>query len=206
MKILLLGATGMIGTRIKVEASSRNHEILAASRSAPADDDPRVTPLSLDLANSEALRDAVAKTDVVVSAVSPRSSDDTMVEALAYIDALIGAVGTKRLVLVGGAGSLDLPDGNPVADVVPEPYTQEAKAMRAATEKLAASALDFTVIAPPSLIAPGERTGAYRSGGRVLLTDSQGNSAISAEDYAVALMDEVETPKHKGQLFTVISA
>lgn len=205
MKILLLGATGMIGSRITTEAISRKHSVIAASRSAPANEDRNVTPLALDLADTPALKDAVEGVDLVVGAVSPRSTEDTTAEALAYIDALIGSVGTKRLVLVGGAGSLNLPDGTPVANVVPEPYSGEAKAMRAAYERLATSDLDFTVLAPPSVITPGERTGSYRSGGRILLSDAQGNSAISAEDFAVALLDEVETPKHKGEIFTVIS-
>lgn len=205
MKILLLGATGMIGSRITTEATSRTHSVIAASRTAPANDNSNVTPLALDLADAAALKDAVAQADLVVGAVSPRSTKDTLAEALAYIDALIGSVGAKRLVLVGGAGSLNLPDGTAVANVVPEPYSGEAKAMRAAYERLATSDLDFTVLAPPSVIAPGARTGTYRSGGRILLSDAQGNSAISAEDFAVALMDEVETPKHKGEIFTVIS-
>lgn len=205
MKILLLGATGMIGSRITTEAISRKHSVIAASRSAPANEDSNVTPLALDLADTPALKDAVEGADLVVGAVSPRSTEDTTAEALAYIDALIGSVGTKRLVLVGGAGSLNLPDGTPVANVVPEPYSDEAKAMRAAYERLATSDLDFTVLAPPSVITPGERTGSYRSGERILLSDAQGNSAISAEDFAVALLDEVETPKHKGEIFTVIS-
>lgn len=205
MKILLLGATGMIGSRITNEAISRNHFVIAASRAAPANDNPNVTPLALDLADTPALKEAIAQADLVVGAVSPRSTKDTTAEALAYIDALIGSVGRKRLVLVGGAGSLNLPDGTAVANVVPEPYAAEAKAMRVAFERLATSDLDFTVLAPPSVIAPGERTGSYRSGGRVLLSDAQGNSTISAEDFSVALMDEVETPQHKGQIFTVIS-
>ena len=74
--------------------------------------------------------------------------------------------------------------------------------MRLAFEKISESGLDFTVLAPAGLIEPGERTGEFRLGGRTLLTDAEGNSRISAEDYAVALLDEAEAPKHSRQIFT----
>ncbi|MEX0302802.1 MAG: NAD(P)-dependent oxidoreductase, partial [Leisingera sp.] len=77
-----------------------------------------------------------------------------------------------------------------------------AQGMRQAFEKVAASGLDFTVLAPAGLIEPGERTGKFRLGGRTLLTDAEGSSRISAEDFAVALLDETETPKHPRQIFT----
>ena len=127
-----------------------------------------------------------------------------MADACAYGAALGEAAPQigKRLMVVGGAGTLNLPDGTPVSDVVPELYWQEAKGMRAVYEMLEKSTADFTFMAPAGLIEPGERTGVFRLGQRDLLMDAEGNSKISAEDYAVAFMDEVEMPKHPRQVFT----
>ncbi|MEO3471581.1 NAD(P)H-binding protein [Roseomonas sp. CAU 1739] len=203
MNILLIGATGMIGSRLLNEALSRGHHVTAAARN-PDRIEARagVTPLRLEITDVPGLSAAAASADVVIAAASPRSTGKPAVEALAYAEALIAALTGKRLVLVGGAGSLNLPDGSPVADHVPEPYNAEARAMRAAFERIAASGIDYTVLAPAGMIAPGERTGTFRLGGRTLLTDADGQSRISAEDYAVALLDEVERPAHRGTIFT----
>jgi len=202
MKLLIIGATGMIGSRLVAEAEARGHQVVAGSRNGAAVGSAR--SLAIDVADRPAVAAAAQDVDVVIGAVSPRSSAETMAEALAYGDALIAAAqdSGKPMMVVGGAGTLNLPDGTPVAEIVPAPYQAEAKAMRALYEKLAASAANFTVLAPAGLIEPGERTGIFRLGGRELLVDEAGNSRISAEDYAVALLDEVEAPKHPRQVFT----
>lgn len=202
MKLLIIGATGMIGSRLVAEAEARGHQVVAGSRNGAAVGSAQA--LAIDVTDRPAVAAAAQDVDVVIGAVSPRSSAETMAEALAYGDALIAAAqdSGKPMMVVGGAGTLNLPDGTPVADIVPAPYQAEAKAMRALYEKLAASAANFTVLAPAGLIEPGERTGIFRLGGRELLVDEAGNSRISAEDYAVALLDEVEAPKHPRQVFT----
>jgi putative NADH-flavin reductase len=203
MNILLIGATGMIGSRLLAEAVSRGHHVTAAARN-PDKLEPGagVTPLRLEVTDVPALSAAAAASDVVIAAASPRSTGNPAAEAMAYAEALIAGVGGTRLVLVGGAGSLNLPDGSPVADHVPEPYNAEARAMRAAFERIARSDIDFTVLAPAGMIAPGERTGRFRLGGRTLLADAEGQSRISAEDYAMVLLNEVERPAHRGTIFT----
>ncbi|MFT6459217.1 NAD(P)-dependent oxidoreductase [Pseudophaeobacter arcticus] len=202
MKLLIIGATGMIGSRLVVEAESRGHTVVAASRKGSAVGNAQ--PLPLEVTDVEAVVAAAQTVDLVITAVSPRSSGNAMDDALGYGGALIEAASQigKRLMVVGGAGTLNLPDGTPVADVVPEPYRDEAKAMRAMFEMLAQSTADFTFMAPAGVIEPGERTGVFRLGQREFLTDDEGNSRISAEDYAVAFMDEVEMPKHPRQVFT----
>lgn len=202
MKLLIIGATGMIGSRLVAEAESRGHTVVAASRKGSAVGNAQ--PLPLEVTDVEAVVAAAQTVDLVITAVSPRSSGNAMDDALGYGGALIEAASQigKRLMVVGGAGTLNLPDGTPVADVVPEPYRDEAKAMRAMFEMLAQSTADFTFMAPAGVIEPGERTGVFRLGQREFLTDDEGNSRISAEDYAVAFMDEVETPKHPRQVFT----
>lgn len=203
MKFLVIGATGMIGSRITAEALDRGHEVIAATRN-PDNIEPRdgLAAIGLDVMDFEALSRAAANVDAVIAAVSPRNTGDAKTEAMAYAKNLINGVGDTRLLLVGGAGSLNLPDGTAVAEVVPDQYRSEAQAMRDAFEEIAASDVDFTVLAPAGLIQPGERTGAFRLGGRTLLTDAEGNSRISAEDYSVAMLDEAENPAHQRQIFT----
>ncbi|MBE1283718.1 MAG: NAD(P)H-binding protein [Rhodobacteraceae bacterium] len=203
MKLLIIGATGMIGSRLVAEAQSREHSVVAASRKGNAIEGAKA--LQLDAANAEEVAAASADMDVVISAVSPRSTGDAISEATSYGRALIRAaeLSGKRLVVVGGAGTLNMPDGTPVADIVPDEYRAEAQGMRQVHDLLADSTVDFTFLAPAALIEPGERTSEFRLGGRELLSDAEGNSRISAEDYAIALLDEVETPAHPRQVFTV---
>ncbi|MDC0739183.1 NAD(P)H-binding protein [Cognatishimia sp. SS12] len=201
MKILVLGASGMIGSRIAAEAVARGHDVTGTARN-PEKIETAQSKTALTLADVDKLAELATAADVVVSAISPRSSGDAEADALAVANALKSAVGPTgtRIVQVGGAGSMNLPDGTPVAEIVPELYRAEAKAMRVAYETLAASDLDFTFIAPAALIQPGERTGEYRtSTDRTILADSK----ISAEDYAVALVDEVESAERRGTLFQV---
>ena len=204
MKILVLGATGMIGTRIAAEAASRGHHVTAASRHGDAPSADNVVPLTLDLHDTAALRRAVVGQDVVIAAASARKTDDPFAETAAYAQALVDALGETRLIMVGGAGSLNLPDGTPVADTLPEAYAAEAQSMRRAYDTiLAPSALDLTFATPPFMIQPGPRTGRYRISDR---TVPGGASEISAEDYAVALIDEAENAAHRGAIIGIFPA
>lgn len=202
MNILLIGASGMVGSRILAQAQARGHQITAAARNAE-----RIAKLegieviSLDIADITTKAEGY---DVVISALSPRNSADATAEAQAFAAALIAA-GKKgpRVVMVGGAGSLSLPDGRSVIEVLPEIYLSEARAMKAALDALKASDINWTVIAPSAEIAPGVHSGAYTIGGTTLLADSSGRSHISAEDFAAALIAEVEAPRFERQLVTV---
>lgn len=206
MKIFLIGASGMVGSRVLAEAQSRGHEVIAGARSpqkiAVADG---VTAVRADLADAAGLAHHAAKADVIVAAVSPRGGGDPVEEAKGNGAAVIAAATAsgKRLVMVGGAGSLNLPDGSPVLPHVPEPYRAEATGMKAVYEALKASALDWTFFAPPSLIQPGARTGAFRLGKDILVMAEGGSSTISAEDYAVALVDELEQPANRKSIMTI---
>ncbi len=206
MKILIIGASGMIGSRVLREATSRGHQVIAAARGLDKISDAAgVEKLALDVNDPRAVAAAAERVDVVVSAVSPRSSGDATKDALAFTQSLIAAHRQtgKRIVMVGGGGTLHLPDGTPLAPLVPEAYREEAKAMRRAYGLLVAEDIDFTVLAPSGMIEPGERTGVFRLGGRVMLAGDDGEGRISAEDYAVALVDEIEQPKHFRTVFTV---
>jgi len=196
----------MIGSRIVAEAAARNHEVLAAARAktriAEAD---RVEPVGLDVNDAAAVAALAERVDVVVSAVSPRGGGDPVTEALAFTTSLaeVGRQTGKRIAMVGGAGTLHLADGTPVAPMVPPPYREEAIAMRRAYTTLVAADIDFVVLAPSGQIEPGQRTGEFRTGGNVMLTNEAGEGQISAEDYAIALLDELEHPAHFRTVFTV---
>lgn len=206
MNILLIGASGMIGSRILKEAVSRGHQVIAAVRNpAKIEMSNEVEAIALDINNVQDVLVQAARADIIISAVSPRNSGDPYQDAQGFAKALIKvqrATG-KRVVMVGGAGTLHLPDGTPIAPTLPDAYRDEAKAMRKVYGLLVSEDIDFTFLAPAGMIMPGERTGNFRIGGSILLMDDKGNSQISSEDYAVALLDEVETPRHFRTVFTV---
>jgi len=206
MNILLIGASGMIGSRILKEALSRGHSVVAGTRNPEKiEASSGVEAITLDVNDANAVADQAAHADVIVSAVSPRNSGDPYKDAHNFAESLIKVQREtgKRVVMVGGGGTLHHPDGSPVAPTVMEAYRDEAKAIRKVYGLLVSEDVDFTFLAPSGIIMPGERTGAFRIGGRVVLIDNQGKSEISAEDYAIALIDEVETPKHFRTVFTV---
>lgn len=204
MKILLIGATGMIGSRITAEALGRGHEVTAASRSGRADGLPEhqaLTVLALDASVPGKVAQAAAGHDVVVSAVSPpRDGSDPAAPLLATYTSLaegLRIAGVPRLLVVGGAGSLKTASGQDRVDTpdFPAMYKVESLAQREVLRLLrteVGDALDWTYVSPADEIAPGERTGAFRLGGDDLLIAEDGTSFISAEDYAVALIDEAE--------------
>ncbi|MBY6155558.1 NAD(P)H-binding protein [Vannielia litorea] len=206
MNILLIGASGMIGSRILKEAAERGHSVRAASRSPEKIALPEgAEALALDVTDGAAVAEAAEGVDVIVTTVSPRSTGNAVSE-MAAIGA--GAVaGAKAagvpLMVVGGAGTLNLPDGSPLLPNLPPEILPEATGMKAFKETLPDSDVVWTFFAPAALIAPGERTGTFRLGGDVLLSNEAGESRISAEDYAVALVDELEAPKHRGEVFTI---
>jgi putative NADH-flavin reductase len=201
MKIALVGATGNAGSRILAEFVRRGHAVTAVSRSpekTPAL--PGVTPAKGDADHPEALAGVLAGHDAVVSAVHFSASDP---------DKLIAAVrasGVKRYLVVGGAGSLEVAPGVKLFDTpqFPALYLGEAKAGGRFLDILRASAgdLEWSFLSPSAMFVPGERTGRFRLGGDQLLTTEDGSS-ISFEDFAIALVDEIEAPKHVGRRFTV---
>jgi putative NADH-flavin reductase len=204
--ILLVGASGMIGSRILSEATSRGHYVIAASRHPEKiATGPNIQPVKLDATDEKAFEAEAKHADVIVLATSPRGGGDPLAEAKAVSDAAIAAARAthKRLVVVGGAGSLNYPDGRHVVDTLPTAYRAEALAMRNFLDTLKASDINWTFFSPAFSIAPGTRTGKYRVGTTTLLSDAKGDSRISAEDYADALVNELETPTHVRSQMTV---
>jgi putative NADH-flavin reductase len=204
--ILLVGASGMIGSRILAEAAARGHSVIAAARhpekiAAGAN----IRAVQLDATDAVAFIALARQADVIVIATSPRGGGDPMQEAKAVGDAAIAAADAtrKRLIVVGGAGSLLLPDGRPVVETLPAAYRGEALAMRAVRDSLKASDINWTFFSPAASIAAGKRTGHYRLGTTTLLSDKNGDSRISVEDYAQALVNEIELPAHQRAQMTI---
>lgn len=191
MQVLLLGVTGTIGRRIAGELKSRGHQVTGGSRTGTAIDG--VTPAVVDPTNPKSVAAAAAGKDAIISSVHI-DPDNNIAVTLGVLDGARQA-GVRRILNVGGAGSLEVAPGVQLLDApaFPEEYKAVARAHRDTLPLWRASEdLDWTYISPPAMIAPGKRTGTYRVGGDQLLADAEGNSAISAEDYAMALVDELE--------------
>lgn len=210
MKIAVIGAGGTIGQRIVREALSRGHTVTAVVRD-PAryqEANPQVPAARADARDADEVAAAVAGHDVVVSAFGPNHQNGDVQDYVRVAEALIDAVGRspgQRLLIVGGAGSLEVAPGVALYDTpqFPAAWRPLAQAHGAGLALYRASDIDWTFLSPAIMIEPGERTGAYRVGGDQVLTDASGQSTISTEDYAVALVDEIERPQHIRQRFTV---
>lgn len=209
MKIVLFGATGHVGQRIAREALRRGHEVVGVVRdpSRAHTPDPRVPLVRGDATDPASVAEVARGADAVVSSVSPRPGDTGTAPRLVDVIAGLKAAGVKRLVVVGGAGSLEVRPGVALMDTpgFPDEYRAEAEEGRdsLAVYRAEADGLDWTFLSPAAVIQPGERTGKYRTTLDLFFTDADGNSAISYEDYAVALLDELERPRHVGQRFGV---
>ncbi|MGF6245589.1 MULTISPECIES: NAD(P)-dependent oxidoreductase [Paraburkholderia] len=209
LKIALFGATGVIGSRIAAEAARRGHQVTALARN-PArvpTDVANLKAAQADLLDAASVAAAVRGHDVVASAYAPPRDDAAVVvTATRALVEGVRAAGLKRLVVVGGAGSLEVAPGKQLVDTegFPDAYKPVALAHRdALTFYRTLNDLDWTFFAPAALIAPGERTGVFRTGSDTLLADASGNSRISAEDYAIAFVDELEQGRFIRKIATV---
>lgn len=205
MKIAIIGATGYSGSKILAEALGRGHEVAAIVRSVERlQAHPRLKALRGDATEPDSLAPLLAGQEVVVSAFNP-GRDETGRGAASILEAAKRS-GVPRLVVVGGAGSLEVAPGRRLLDQpdFPAPWKEGAVRTAAFLGALRAEpAIDWTFVSPAAALVPGERTGRYRLGGDSLLTDEKGESRISLEDYAVALLDEIERPRHRRQRFSV---
>ena len=201
-KIAIIGATGRAGSQLLEEALRRGHAVTAIARNASSKLGERagVTIKDLDVLDAGALQQAVAGHDAVFSA-----AHFTGIPASAIIDPVKKA-GVKRLLVVGGAGSLFAAPGLKVIDTpnFPAEYKAEAAAGGVYLDTLRQEqALDWSFLSPSALFVEGERTGKFRLGRDDLLVGADGKSWISFADFAIAFIDELEKPAHSRQRFTV---
>jgi putative NADH-flavin reductase len=214
MKIAIIGATGTIGQRITNEALERGHEVKALLRDPERIakielSHPKLSVAQVDIFDPASVAAAIADVDVVVNATGARAGDirKFYVDSTNAVIEGVKRAGNKRLLVVGGAGSLEVAPQVFLADTpaFPEMALPIARAQRETLYIFRDSNIEWTFFSPSALIAPGRRTGKYRLGTDQLLTNDHGESYISAEDYAVALLDEIENPQFIRQRFTAVS-
>ena len=207
MKVALYGATGKAGSRILKELVSRSHRVTAILRDSakvpqPA---PNVVVTRDDLSDPRKIAVAVNGAEALISAYAPPADDPDAIVGVTQrqINALNGS--RVRLIVVGGAGGLFVAPGVTLVDsgYLPEPFLPIATAHVKALDALRASTIDWTYLAPAAYFEPGERTGQFRLGQDELIANAQQESRISMEDYAIALVDELEKPRHRRQRFSI---
>jgi uncharacterized protein len=208
MKLIVFGATGLLGSRLVDEAVRRGHEVTAAARdpSPVSGREGDVSAVSADVTQPGTVGRVASGHDVALSAVTQHERPEVLVEAAhGLLDGLARA-GVRRLVVAGGAGSLKVPSGQRLMDT-PDFHEQwkpeaHAQAQALAAYEQAETDVDWVYVSPAALLEPGERTGKYRVGTDELLTDDHGRSRITMEDFAIAMLDEAEHPKHSRERFT----
>lgn len=202
MRIAVYGATGMVGSRIVVEAVGRRHEVTGVTRSG-GDLPDGVQALTGDALDRDLATYLARDHDVVVAAIGPSRTGPDEGRYLRSLEALAQTLGETRLVVVGGAGTLQV-DGVRLVDSPDFPAEYKAESLVGAEALSYLRGLDeateWTYLSPAPVIAPGERTGSYRTE-----LETPAGDFVSAEDYAVAMLDEIETPAHRRQRFTVAS-
>lgn len=200
--MVVFGGTGYTGGNVVREAAARGHRVISVSRSEPADP---VEGVRYEIGSvSEVAAGVVQGADVVVAALSPRGDmAGRLVQVYGDLARLADQAGARYL-QVGGFSSLRPAPGQPrvIEGEIPEQYRAEAlegEATRVLLAEQAPHGLDWLFISPAGgygAFAPGERTGSYRVGGEIALFDTDGGSNISGADFALAIVDEIETPRH----------
>src|SRR3954452_22149995 len=210
MKLIIFGASGTLGTRLVTEALDRGHDVTAVARDASRLDDRagRVRTASADATDPDSVAAVAGGHDVAVSAVTNHQAPEMLVDAARGLLDGLARAGVLRLISVGGAGSLEVAPGKRLVDTPDfhEGWKPEALAAAAAREVFreadADTPVEWSFISPGALLAPGERTGRYRLSGDQLLVAEDGRSHISMEDFAIAILDEVERRAHPRRRFT----
>ena len=215
MKIALIGATGFVGTAVLAELLQRDHQVTALLRDPKKlSSRPGLSTVIADAYDAEAVGRAVRGQDAVVSAFHPGWDEpelyDRFLGGSAAIERGVASSGVKRLLVVGGAGSLFVAPGVQLVDTpqfndhVPANIIPGSRAARDALAALRKNeVLDWTFLSPPAMLLPGERTGTYRVGGEDLLMAGDKPAGISVADLAIAIVDEIERPRHLKARFTV---
>ena len=214
MKLVLFGAGGQVAQRIAREALDRGHEVVGVARNAASvrSDNERLTIVEGEATDPASVAKLSKGADVIVNALSPRPSPSgrpatSLSRAARALMEGAARVGVPRLIVVGGAGSLETAPGVRLVDSpgFPEEYKAESLSQADALSAYRARAgnFDWTYISPAAEMGPGTRTGRYRTGDDALLVDAKGQSFISYEDFAKAVLDEIEHPTHPRARMTV---
>jgi putative NADH-flavin reductase len=214
MKIALIGGTGFVGAAILEEALARGHDVTALARDpAKYTQRERLQVAKADVQDAAQVAAAVEGSDAVISAFNPGWTvpDIGPLFTSGHRAIMQGTKqsGVKRILVVGGAGSLYVAPGKQLIDTpdFPKDIYEGANAAREALNEMRGEQeLEWTFLSPPVFLAPGERTGRYRTGGEQPLMEGDKPAGISVRDMALAILDEIEAPKHIRARFTVASA
>jgi putative NADH-flavin reductase len=207
MRTAVYGATGRTGSRILDELVHRKHHVVAITRDAQPPSVPAGTTWKTDnLTQVREIADAIRGSDAVISAyAAPPNDADALVGVCERLAEAVECSLVQRLLVVGGAGVLEVSPGVTLLDSgrLPPEWVPMASAHSKALASLRQTPINWTYISPAALFEPGERTGVYRTSNRTLMMNQKGESRISMEDFAIALVDELEQAKHLRESFAV---
>lgn len=208
MYLVIFGASGVLGNRLISEALLRGHDITAVARNvAPLQERNRpIRCVAGDATDPSSVAAVGADHDGAISAVTQHGQPEMLAVAARALLTGLERVGVDRLVVAGGAGSLLVPSGQRLVDT-PDFHDEWKPEALAQADALAVyqaydGPVQWSYVSPGAVLEPGTRTGVYRVGGDELLVDEEGRSRISMEDFAIALLDEVEEQQHAGRRFT----
>lgn len=211
--VVLIGASGFVGSAILNELLTKGHKVTAIVRNPQKInvENPNLAVIKADVSDTNTLINACKGKDAVISAYNPGWTNPHIYEeTLRNYPLILDAVkqsGVKRLLCVGGAGTLFCAPGLRVVDsgVIPEAIMGGVKSLGEfyLNTLMNEKDIDWIFFSPAGTLEPGQRTGKFRLGKDDLIVDENGNSHISVEDYAVAMIDELENPKHHYERFTI---
>jgi len=212
-RIALIGASGFVGSALLKESLKRGHTVTAIVRNPEKItlNDPNLQIIQGDVLSEQSIPDLIKGVDVVISAYNPGwTNPNISMETTTAYNSIISSVKKAkipRLLIVGGAGSLYVAPEKRVMDtgVIPESYLPAVESLANVLYELQKNEkeLDWAYFSPAGNIEPGERTGKFRLGKDQLIVDKDGKSNISVEDYAVAMLDEIDSPAHHRERFTI---
>lgn len=208
-KIAIIGASGYVGTALLNEAAKRGHQVSAFVRHPEKiTANANVTAVKADVLDTDGLATLLKGHDLVISAYNPGWQEADIrnihIKGSKSITEAVKKAGIKRLIAVGGAGSLEI-NGAQLVDSpeFPAEYKEGALGARQALNDLKTeNELDWSFVSPAILLVPGEATGTFRLGTDSPVFDDNGESKITIGDLAVAILDEAEQGKHIRQRFT----
>lgn len=207
MNVVVYGATGHAGSEIVKELLRRGHKVTGVARKVDSlKPQSGLTVKSDDLSNVDAIAAIIQGADAVVTAFQPPSDNtDALVDVTRRQIEAVKKAGVPRLLVVGGAGLLEVAPGVTLikSGHLPAEYLPIATSHEKALGVLRSSDINWTYLSPAAFFVPGERTGRFRLGTKELVTDAKGESRISFADYAIAMVDEIEKPKHERGSFSV---
>lgn len=212
-KIVLIGASGFVGSAILNEALDRGHRVTAVVRHPEKITrvDKNLVVKHGDVSSTETAAGLCNGVDAVISAYNPGwTNPDIAKETTRVYRAIIEGVrksGVKRLLVVGGAGSLYILSGKRLMDagLIPESYLPAIRALAEVylIDLMAEKSIDWVFFSPAGMLEQGLRTGKFRLGKDDLIVNEKGESRISVQDYAVAMINELEKPAHHKERFTI---